>query len=113
MQQIDFDMQQTPRIKRDMAIAQSADHAERVSPEWKERAYSALKQFCTTHERFTSYDFRHAGLILSPTTDKAFGAVFQRAARAGIIANVGYEKHPERHLSPTVLWASKIFGMTA
>lgn len=112
MNQIAIDFS-APRIQRDIGIAQAIEHAERVSPEWKDRAYSALKQFCMTHERFTSYDFRKSGLIVSPTTDKAFGAVFQRAAKAGLIANVGYEKHPERHLSPTVLWASQIYGMAA
>lgn len=92
-------------------MARAADHAERVSPEWLERAYAILRQYAMTHEQFTSYDFRRAGLTVSPTTSKAFGAVFQRAARAGLIVNIGYEKHPERHLSPTVLWRSQIYGM--
>lgn len=107
-QAINFD---APRAAAIAGMTLAADHAEAVSPEWKERAYRALRQYAMTRQRFTAYDFRHAGLIVSPTTDKAFGPIFLKAARAGLIQRVGYDPHPERHGSPTPVWASQIYGM--
>jgi hypothetical protein len=102
---------QVARNRANAGMALAADHAEAVSPGWADEAYAALRSFAMQHQRFTSYDFRRACLIDPPTTAKAFGAVFQRAARAGLIVKIGYDSHPERHLSPTVLWGSNIYGM--
>lgn len=99
------------KAARNAGMTLAADHAEAEQPGWAEEAYGALKRFARQRERFTSYDFRRAGLIVSPTTDKAFGPIFLKAARAGLIQRVGYEPHPERHGSPTPVWASQIYGM--
>lgn len=112
MQQVSIDYD-APRAARNAGMATAGEHAEKVSPGWLDDAYAALKEYARTHQRFTSYDFRRAGMIESPTTDKAFGPVFQRAARAGLILKWGYASHPERHLSPTVVWVSNLYGMAA
>lgn len=99
------------RAARDAGMSASLSHAERVNDGWAEIAGAALLVFARTHARFTAYDFRqayHAAGKPAPPTDKAFGSVFQRAAREGVIERVGYQPHPERHASPTVEWASLI-----
>lgn len=46
---------------------------------------------------------RTAGLD-EPPTPKAFGSVFVKACRRGVIRKAGYLPHAERHQSPTVVW---------
>ena len=99
------------RIARDAGMSAALSHADRVTDGWAEIAAAALLVFARTHARFTAYDFRqayHAAGKPAPPTDKAFGAVFQRAARDGVIERVGYQPHPERHASPTPVWQSLI-----
>ncbi|MRR49352.1 MAG: hypothetical protein EG825_00310 [Rhodocyclaceae bacterium] len=93
-------------VARDIGMAAAVGHADRVSAGWSEEAYAALCRYAAQAKQFTSYDFRSAvrGLIESPPTDKAYGAVFLKAARAGVIRRVGYAQHPERHCSPTPVW---------
>jgi hypothetical protein len=95
------------RAARDDGMARAVTHAEDDQPGWGEVAYIALSVYAMRMEGpFTSLDFREwaASRLSAPPTDKAFGPVFVRAARAGIIRKVGYAPHPERHGSPTVLW---------
>lgn len=99
------------RAERDEGMAQALQHAERVQPQWGDVAYDALVDYAAQNRTFTSYDFRkdyHARGLPNPPTDKAFGPVFLRAVKEHVIAKVGYEQHPERHASPTPLWASKV-----
>jgi hypothetical protein len=94
-------------MARDAGMAQALSHAEDDCPRWGEVAYAALCLFAgRNHGPFTSFQFREwaADCISSPSTPKAFGSIFARAARAGIIRKIGYQPHPERHASPTVLW---------
>lgn len=101
---IDFD---SARSARDTGMQQAAMHAEIVSEGWSHRAFSALILFAMMQQGgFTSYDFRMAvkETLDAPPTDKAFGPVFSRAAKAGIIRKTGYTQHPERHCSPTPVW---------
>ena len=99
------------KVQRDEGMAQALDHAERDTPSWGVLALMFLKSYANTHRQFTSFDLRNAakawGLVMPPT-DKAFGPVFVRAAKEGVIRKAGYAQHPERHASPTVLWDSLI-----
>ena len=103
------DLFASARAARDAGMARALDHAEAVEPRWGDVAYQALTTFVrwyTAPGPFTSFEFREWARprLSAPPTDKAFGPVFVRAARAGIIRKVGYAPHPERHGSPTVLW---------
>ena len=91
---------------RDTGMTRATNHADAVSADWSERAYRMLCQHARIGNAFTSYDFRQTlhGFLEEPPTPKAFGSVFTRAAKAGVIKKVGYAQHPERHASPTVLW---------
>lgn len=101
---IDFD---AARAAAEAGAQAAAAHADAVAPGWTDRAYQALCAFARQARSFTSFDFRRAIGSLGlekPPTDKAYGAVFQRAARAGVIRKAGYAPHPERHASPTPIW---------
>ncbi len=100
------------RIKSDLAAAQgmsqSAAHAESIEEGWTDRAYGLLARFSKAQATnpFTSEEFRlYARSVgFEIPVPKALGAVFQRAARDGLIARSGYGKSFSRHSSPCVLW---------
>lgn len=101
------------RAARDNGMRRALEHAEREHDGWKHEAYEALVAYARTHREFTSEQFRADTGMQSPTTPKAFGAVFQRAARAGVITKRGFAIAKERHLSPCPLWESQIFAGAA
>jgi len=46
------------------------------------------------------------GIVPEPPTERAWGGVFQKAARAGRIVLCGYRvtRNPKAHMSPKRLW---------
>jgi hypothetical protein len=110
---IDFE---AARRARDEGMARAQSHAEADAPGWSDTAYGFLLNHARATAQFTSYEFRQAMRIMGkpmPPTDKAFGPVFRRAAREGVIEKAGYTQHPERHCSPTPIWRSLVFGGSA
>ncbi len=95
------------RAGRDSGMQRAQEHAEDVAPGWADRAFAALCAYAKLAGRFTSYEFRMTAYsqgLDAPPTDKAFGPVFLRAVKAGVIQKTGYAQHPERHASPTPVW---------
>lgn len=95
------------RSSRDRGITESRDHAESVESGWGESAYRVLADYARASAgEWTSEDFRaHLNAIGFPVpVPKALGAVFQRAARVGLIRRVGFGISKQRHLSPCPLW---------
>lgn len=93
---------------RDDGIRESAAHAEDLASGWGASAYRVLCDYARGRaEQFTSEDFRDflAGIKFPVPVPKALGAVFQKAARAGVIKRVGFGTSKHRHLSPCPLWA--------
>ena len=85
------------RAARDRGMAMAADHAERVTPGWGEEAYSVLLDFLTKPpactDAFTSEHVREHGAALAlaePPHRRAWGPIFQRAAKAGMIEKAGF-----------------------
>lgn len=94
---------------RDAGMAQAIDHAERIEPGWADMAYDWLAHYVKAEHgtQFTSFLFIawcQLNEFDMPPTPKAFGSIFTKAARNGLIRKVGYRPHPLRHCSPTVLW---------
>ena len=104
---------QAAREAGELGMRRALEHAEAEHVGWGQLALMFLAHYAQQHKRFTSYELRKAardwGLVMPPT-DKAFGPIFQRAAREGVIHGNGYVAHPERHASPTVLWESLVYG---
>ena len=91
------------RAARDAGIGLAADHANAVEPRWTDRAYENLVAFChaSPGKSFTSEDVRdyaHNGRGLpEPAHRRAWGAVFQRAARVGLIHKAGINESRAAH----------------
>ena len=95
---------QEARAARDAGIQQAADHAEEVHQDWGELALDAVRQFADgvrgTNAWFTSEDVRssEAGqAVPTPPHLRAWGAVFQRAARERLIEKVGVTQSVAAH----------------
>lgn len=101
------------RAARDAGMSQAITAAERQDDEWPELAYGFLCRYARSHATFISEEATAEADRLgygSPTDPRAWGHVFQRAARANVIAKIGYGISQRRHLSPTPLWESRVFA---
>lgn len=97
-------------------MARALEHAEDVCPAWGDVAFAWLERYARRHERFQSEDVSDASIeygLVQPPTLKAWGSIYVRAAKAGIIRKVGYVPSRYRHSSPTPEWASLVFGRAA
>ena len=98
---------------RDRGIAQAADHAERLEDGFGERAFQFICTYAETHRVFISEECTAAAAaagLVSPADPRAWGAPFQRAARARVIEKIGFGISQRRHLSPTPKWQSLVFA---
>lgn len=91
------------------AIQAAVNHADVVAPGWSDGAYAALRAYAKANSLFKSEDVRrhaHASGLPQPPDARAWGAVFQRAARDGLIRRVGYGKSMNRvaHGRPATVW---------
>lgn len=105
------------RDARDNGIATASNHADRIDPTWRERAYNALVEHAKTHPTFTIEKLRAA---LGPTLEdppslRAWGGVARRAQTAGIIEHHGWTEadNPDCHCGEVRVWRSRIGPMTA
>ena len=91
------------REARDAGIEMAATHANALEPRWTDRAYVALVAYCRFNrdKRFSSEDVRDyahntCGLP-EPAHRRAWGSIFQRAARVGLIQKVGITESRAAH----------------
>jgi hypothetical protein len=86
---------------RDQGMAQTTE----AQPEWAEVAWRALMDLSRTGKPFTAEDLVDV-VGMPPTSGKAIGAVFNKAAKRGIIRKVG-ERPTTRvssHLRSLAVW---------
>lgn len=115
MNQLPLDFQ-AAKAARDRGMRQAAEHADHLDDTFADRAYDFLAHYARTHETFISEDATGAAAgkgITSPADQRAWGQVFRRAARDGLIERIGYGTSMRRHLSPTPLWRSLFFSGSA
>jgi hypothetical protein len=92
------------RALRDRGMQQAIDHA---GAEWRELAYAFLIDFIATHSGFKSEDVSEASKLSGlpqPPTDRAWGSLYARAARAGLIEKNGTDVSERRHNSICIRW---------
>lgn len=95
-------------------MAQALDHADEVYGGWSEIAYDFLVRFARTRsEAFISEDVSGASkedpTFPQPPTDRAWGSVYLRAAKSGVIVRAGTGKSRRRHASICPAWKSLIY----
>ena len=103
---------QNSEHKRDTGIARAAAHADREIPQWSELAFEFITRYCAAHGK--GHEFHgealrqcaeRTGLVPEPPDARAYGSVFRRAARAGLIRKTGrYVLAKSSNLSPKPVW---------
>ena len=97
-------------IRRDVGIDVSEAKANRDKAGWSADAMHGLELYCLAHDdkEFLAEDVREwtssMGLVEEPENGKAWGGVFQRAARHGLIMRTGYARAKSSNLAPKCLW---------
>lgn len=107
---IDF---QAARAARDAGMAQAIQHAERIDDEWPDLAYGFLVRFARQNATFCGWectDLANAMGYGSPSDDRAWGPIYKRALKDGVIRQDGAGKNPHRHLSICPRYASLVFA---
>ena len=99
------------RSERDASMARALEHAESVTDNWGEIAYQFLTSFAMNAAgNFTSEDVSDAAsqdmTFPVPVSPRAWGVVYQRAARDGWIKQVGFSRAKRRHASVCPLWSA-------
>lgn len=91
--------------RRDDGISRAAEHA---GDRWQKLARGYLMEFLAFHRgpfvAEVAREFAEALGFDHPPDGRAWGAVFQRAAREGLIRKVGYAPARSSNLSPKVQW---------
>ena len=95
---------QQAQAARDAAIDQANRGA---GPEWHAAADAALRQHAKVHAQFLAEDVRVSSGLPQPKDNRAWGAVFARAARAGLIRRVGYGPSTTGHCRPMPIWTGE------
>lgn len=94
------------------AIQTAEVHANVVHDGWSEKAYDFLKGYAEINPVFMAEDVRNAskGLVPSPPTERAWGAIIRRASTEGIIMHGGYNqvKNVRAHHANASVWKSLI-----
>jgi hypothetical protein len=99
-------------IRRDTGIARAAARADREIPQWSDLAFEFITRYCIANGK--GHEFHgealrqcaeRTGLIPEPPDARAYGSVFRRAARAGLIRKTGrYVLAKSSNLSPKPVW---------
>ena len=99
------------RAAAEIGMRMALEHAERDVQNWGDLAYLFLEQFCRSHATFISEDVSDASKswgLVQPHTDRAWGSVYRRAIKSGLIVQDGTGRSRRRHWSICPKWRSLI-----
>ncbi len=98
--------------RRDRGMALASGAQEREAPGWAERAYAHLEALSLTRE-FVYTDDLLAVFPERPAHPNAYGAVWQRAIRNGLLSRTGMmreSRDPKKHRHNYPLYRSEIYA---
>ena len=95
-------------VLRDEGIQKAMIHANIAVGMWTELAFNFLRTYIRSNREFMAEDVRNAsiGIISEPPSDRAWGGIFVRAAKNGLIKRKGFQnvKNVKAHCTPATLW---------
>lgn len=100
------------RAKADKGIKESADHADRVSSDWKILAIGYVLEHARSNEYMLTEDVReraHADGFEAAPDDRAWGYIMRASAKCAFIKSDGYAPAKSSNMSPKVRWKSLVF----
>ena len=105
-----MDMPLTGEARRDRGIERAANHADRISDGWSDRALEMLRCYLLlVGGKFQAEDIRewsHKRGLSFPPSKRAWGGVVVRARNLGLIRCIGTEKvdNPTAHCANAAIW---------
>lgn len=99
-------------VEADSGMGRALEHAEADSPTWAHVAYKFLERYCVRHQHFISENVSEASRtwgMVQPPTDRAWGMIYRRAIKNGLITQDGYARSARRHASICPRWQSRVF----
>jgi hypothetical protein len=101
------------RHEADLGMGRAARHADRVYDGWTDDAYDFLVRYAEQHSLFISEDVSNASKDVvsfeQPPTDRAWGSVYRRALKDGIIMKAGAGVSKRRHATICPRWRSLVW----
>lgn len=97
------------RKARDKGIKKAVDHADQAHPSWSQIAYGHFRTYVAQQKGpFLIEEYREwvKDLIEAPPSLRAFGALTMKAAREGLIRQVGFAKvrNERAHMANVAVW---------
>lgn len=96
--------------EKQRGIEKAENTADAIDPMWRENAFKLLKEFLSVNPgEFMVEDLRaYAAMknFVAPASNRVWGSVVLRAAREGLIKNIGYgvTKNKKAHRTPASIW---------
>lgn len=92
---------------RDQGINRAVNHVERITADWKKKALQIVKDYPRTE--FKTEDVRGFAYRIGlpePLSERAWGAIINKAKKLGIIEFVRFEavNNPKAHRTPASVW---------
>lgn len=85
------------RAGRDAGMQTAIEHADSIAPGWSDRAFELLVEHTRSRPPpFTSPQFRILATqrgLASPASNMAWGSIFHRARKAGLLVRDGFEQY--------------------
>jgi hypothetical protein len=98
-------------LRRQVGMARATAHAEADHEGWSDHAFAFLTRYAAAHDTFMGWQVvqaaRDSGAV-PEASRKAWGAIFVRAATAGVITKAGYAPDPNRNQNPAPVWQSRL-----
>lgn len=99
--------------RRDLGMERAETHANRVTPEWTERATEIFRTYCEHREEdFLTENFivwaREKYNFVAPKDGRAWGSIVSRAARIGWITCIGSDPAVTSNLGLKKKWRSNL-----
>ena len=102
------------KAARDRGINKALNSVERACADWPEVAYHFLVSFAQHNEFFTgeqvSFASRFKRSFPQPRDERAWGAIYQRAQRDGLIVKSGTAPRHRGHLAIGNVWRSLVYA---
>lgn len=97
---------------KEIGMGMAEDNANRTNGGWSDMAYEFMVRFIKARPgEFMGEDVRNAsiGHVPEPPSNRAWGSIMLRAARAGLIERVGFRSvaNPKAHSAPCGVWRKK------
>lgn len=102
--------------EREEGMQRALDRANRKVANWSDLAYQFLERYARQHGTFISEDVSEASKqwgMEQPPTDRAWGGVYRRAQKGGVITPDGTGRSKRRHNTICLRWRSLIFCVPA